>query len=72
MDQTRKTLAYCLGGDANPPRQPEHCQTVEISVDGGWHHKTATNLANVAVWTVGNLSRSMDIQKIILPRMWSI
>ena len=63
MDQTRKTLVYCLGSNTNPPRQPEHCEKVEIGDDGGCHHKTAINLANVAVWTVGNSPRPMDIQK---------
>ena len=52
-----------LGSNANPPRQPEHCKKVKIGDDGGCHHKTATKLAKVAVWTVGNWSRSLDIQK---------
>ena len=41
----------------------ERCEKVEIGDDGGFQNETATNLANVAVWTVGNWSRSLSIEK---------
>ena len=44
-------------------RQPERCEKIEIGEYVGCHHETATNLANVVVWTVGNWSRTLSIEK---------
>ena len=38
---------------------------VEIGEDGSWHDDIASNLAKVDVWTVGNWSRTLAIQKTI-------
>ena len=63
MNQTSETLLHHVYVGLKYSEICEHCEQVEIGDDGGRHHKTATKLAKVAVWTVGNWSRSLDIQK---------
>ena len=65
-----------LGSSANPLRQAERCGKVEIGEDGSCHDDIATNLANVAVWTADNWSRTLSTEKAMdvsgCPEVWSI
>ena len=67
VDRTSKRLLLTLyiGSGENPLRQPERCEKVEICKNGSLHDDTATNLANVAVWTAGNWSRTLFIEQAI-------